>query len=229
MNDWRIQHGKVIADFMTYLSEQSLNFVLKGGTALYLCYKLDRFSEDIDLDGRAKELVGLVSDFCERNGYSFRVAKDTDTVQRCFINYGNEGRPLKIEASYRLREIHEEDIDRINGILVYKIEPLCVMKAGAYSQRDRIRDLNDLTFIWKNYREQLSRQTIALLRTNFTHKGIDQFDYLIHNQQDELIDKKKLADEFLELLDGLGLLYSEEERNLLEEVENDDEYEPDYD
>ena len=32
----------------------SLPLALKGGTALLLCYGLDRFSEDIDLDGRKK-------------------------------------------------------------------------------------------------------------------------------------------------------------------------------
>ena len=44
-------HKKVIIDFLNYLNSQTDQFILKGGTALMLCYGLNRFSEDIDLDG----------------------------------------------------------------------------------------------------------------------------------------------------------------------------------
>jgi len=89
-------------------------------------------------------LPDFVSGFCAKYGYSYRVAKDTGTVERCFVNYGNEGKPLKIEASFRRKEIPKEETDRINGILVYRIEPLCVMKVNAYAGRDKIRDLFDV-------------------------------------------------------------------------------------
>ena len=48
MSDWREPHGKAIVLFMRYLNANTQDYVLKGGTALYLCYKLDRFSEDIN-------------------------------------------------------------------------------------------------------------------------------------------------------------------------------------
>jgi len=43
MIGWRKEHGEAIAAFTKYLNEKTDNFVLKGGTALYLCYNLDRF------------------------------------------------------------------------------------------------------------------------------------------------------------------------------------------
>jgi predicted nucleotidyltransferase component of viral defense system len=211
MKDWRVSHGKVIADFMLYLNSQTDKFVLKGGTALYLCYALDRFSEDIDLDGRAKGLIELVSGFCEKYGYKYRVAKQTDTVQRCMIHYGNEGKPLKIEASYRRREIDVSETQFVNGILVYGIEELCVMKINAYTSRDKIRDLYDVTFICKQYFSRLSPQTIALLRNAIEYKGIEQFDFIIKDQSDELIDNDKLAEDFLAMYNRLGLLYDHSE------------------
>ena len=207
MTDWREPHGKVMADFMDWLNKNTGSFILKGGTALYLCYGLDRFSEDIDLDGRTKGLKDFVSGFCEAYGYSFRVAKETDTVERCMVNYGNEGKPLKIEASYRRREIGEDETQLVDGILVYKIEPLCIMKINAYTNRDKIRDLYDVTFICKQYYDQLSPQTVALLRSAVEYKGIEQFDYIIKDQHDELIDSDKLSDDFLAMYDRLGLLY----------------------
>lgn len=76
MKDWRKKHGSVISAFMKYLNKKTGNFVLKGGTALQLCYRLDRFSEDIDLDGREKGLAALVDGFCVENGYSYRLARN---------------------------------------------------------------------------------------------------------------------------------------------------------
>ena len=213
MSDWRELHGKVIADFMAFLNAKSSSFILKGGTALYLCYNLDRFSEDIDLDGREKGLTAVVADFCESQGYSFRVAKETGTVERCMVNYGNEGKPLKIEASFRRKVIAEDETQTINGIQVYKIEQLCIMKINAYTNRDKIRDLYDVTFICKQYFDNLSPQTITLMRSAVEYKGVEQFDYIIKDQYDELIDNEKLSEDFLTMYDRLGLLYDSTDSN----------------
>ena len=216
MSDWRIQHGEIIVSFVKYLNAKTNDFVLKGGTALSLCYSLDRFSMDIDLDGRAKGLTALVEEYCIENGYSYRVAKDTATVERCFIDYGNKGRPLKVEVSYRRKIIPTEETITVDGVTVYGIEPLCVMKINAYAGRDRIRDLYDVTFICNNYFDKLSTQTVALLRGAVEHKGIAQFDYVLRSQPDELIDSDKLAEDFLKMYDRLGLLFDENERELIE-------------
>ena len=216
MRDWREQHGEVIAAFVKHLNAKTDDFILKGGTALYLCYDLDRFSEDIDLDGREKGLMLPVDAFCSENGYSYRVAKDTALVERCLINYGNLGKPLRIEASYRRMEIPVEETTILNNIRVYGIDPLCGMKINAYASRDKIRDLYDLTFICNHYFEQLSPQTVAVLRSAVEHKGVAQFDYVVRNQPDELIDSDKLALDFLTMYDRLGLLLDENELGLLD-------------
>ncbi|MDR2647682.1 MAG: hypothetical protein LBB67_06135 [Oscillospiraceae bacterium] len=57
------------------------------------------------------------------------------------MHYGNEGKPLKIKASYRRKGIPAEETTTVNGILVYGIKPLCIMKINAYTNRDKIRDL----------------------------------------------------------------------------------------
>ena len=207
MKDWHKSHGKVMKDFMAWLNAKTDNFILKGGTALFLCYDLDRFSEDIDLDGHMKGLDDIVADFCNEYGYSFRVAKNTDTVERYMVHYGNERRPLKIEASFRRKSIDKEETQIINGILVYKIEPLCIMKVNAYTSRDKIRDLYDLTFICKHFFEKLSPQAAALLRSAVEYKGIEHFDYIIKDQQDELTDNEQLAEDFLVMYEKLGLLH----------------------
>ena len=42
--DWQTNHGNFIEAFLLFLNKQTDQFVIKGGTALSLCYGLDRFS-----------------------------------------------------------------------------------------------------------------------------------------------------------------------------------------
>jgi predicted nucleotidyltransferase component of viral defense system len=215
MNNWQLEHRKTIDSFLEYLNNNSDSYILKGGTALLTCYKLDRFSEDIDLDSKKTNIKDIVDGYCKKYNYDYRIAKDTDTVKRCMVNYGNNNKPLKIEVSLRRREINDNEINTVNGIKVYNIDTLCIMKANAYAGRDKIRDLYDLTFIVNNYFDNLHPQTIYMLQNTIEYKGIEQFDYLIQNQKDELINEDKLVENFLSMFDKLGLLSSSKEREII--------------
>lgn len=203
--DWRQSHRIVIEQFIKYIDSISDKFILKGGTSLMLCYGLDRFSEDIDLDGFDTEIIDIVDTFCKLNGYKYNINKNTNTVKRCMIHYGGL-KPLKIETSYRLKNLNTDVINNINGILVYNIQSILAMKLSAYSNRDKIRDLYDVVFIGLNYWPQLDQGLIMLLTNTLMYKGIEQFDYIIRTQSDELINNEKLADGFLTLWNRLGIL-----------------------
>ena len=206
MAQWQLKHGEIIVDFLSFLNAQEEDFVLKGGTALSQCYGLTRFSEDIDLDGTKRTLGDIVKDFCSTKGYKFRVAKDTETVQRYMIDYGGSYKPLKVEVSYRKKIIRDSEVTTIGGIKVYDIDSLCLMKSLAYAGRDRIRDLYDLAFIINTFYDDLAKGTIFSVQNSLAEKGIEQFDYLVETQSDELIDKDKLASDFLDMHGKLGLL-----------------------
>lgn len=216
---WQDKHGEVISSFLKYLNNQTDGYILKGGTALMACYNLDRFSEDVDLDGVDKtKIQDIVSDFCDRYGYSYRIAKDTDLVKRYMINYGNIGNPLKVETSFRKKSIDKDEYMKINGVSVYKIDSLCLMKATAYMGRDKIRDLYDLSFICDEYWNEISPAVKSVVRNAIEHKGIEQFDYIIKDQYDPLIDIDKLATSFLKMHDKLGLLYDKNEQKIVKET-----------
>ena len=91
LKGWKERHGQVISEFTKHLNnllnKKSNEFILKGGTALMLCYGLDRFSEDIDLDKNrgSGNLLRFIDIYCKTFGYDYRVAKDTSTVKRAFI------------------------------------------------------------------------------------------------------------------------------------------------
>ncbi|WP_350354084.1 nucleotidyl transferase AbiEii/AbiGii toxin family protein [Thermoanaerobacterium sp. RBIITD] len=64
--EWQTRHGEVISSYQIYLNSKTYDFILKGGTALLTCYGLDRFLEDIDLDGKNKSIEKFVANFCEK-------------------------------------------------------------------------------------------------------------------------------------------------------------------
>ena len=218
LKDWQKEHQAVISDFLKHLNASTSDFILKGGTSLMMCYNLDGFSEDVDLDAQRgnKNIGSIIDDFCKKNNYFYNVNEDTDTVKRFMIHYTEQySKPLKVEISYRRKHIGEDEITNINGIEVYTINSLCYMKSSAYQARDKIRDLHDVCFLCNNYLESLSEGAINALRTSVEYKGIEQFDYIIRVQSDELIDSEKIADDFLKMYDKLGLLYTDEEKSSL--------------
>ena len=201
------QHEYVMKIFLQQLNDRTDKYVLKGGTALAQCYGLDRLSEDIDLDSTQKIIEPIITQFCADNHYTYRTKKDTETVQRYMVDYDHElDSSLKIEASYRKKEIPADDVTNINGITVYKINPLCVQKCAAYAGRDKIRDLYDLAFIVNTFYGQLETNTRSMVQTTLEHKGFEQFDYIMQTQSDPLINNDKLETEFLTMWDKMGLL-----------------------
>ena len=207
---WRAAHGTIIRDFMYHLSIVSGGkYVLKGGTALMLCYNLTRFSEDIDLDGFDNSFFKIVESFIKQYKYkypelSYRKAKDTDTVKRVFIHYGNI-KPLKVEVSYRRKQLNTNEVVVLNNIVVYNIETILSMKLNAFNHRDKIRDLYDIVFVYTNYKGYINNNLLTMLRDAVEYKGLEQFDYLVKNQRDELIDNDALATAFLTMYYNLGL------------------------
>lgn len=216
MKNWRIQHREVIESFLKHLNQEDDHYILKGGTALLYCYGLDRFSEDIYLDGQGKNLVRIIESFCKKNGFpSPIIAVNTDTVTRAFINYGTEGRPLKIELSSRDKNIDSRTVTVVNNVKTYTVNTLCQHKLIAYTQRETIRDLYDLCFITRKYFDSLSSETITIFKLSLLHRGIEYFDEIVNTQTDELINNDELALQFLEMFDKFGLLVTEEEKSIL--------------
>lgn len=207
IND-RDKHYRLMVEFLKYINEVSSGFVFKGGTSLMMCYGLTRFSEDLDFDGFDKNFIKYTESFIELgkkhyNTLWMRVGKDTDTVKRVFIHFGEE-KPLKIEVSYRKPRLFPNEDTFINGIHVYNIDSLFRMKLGAFQGRDKIRDLFDITYVYNKYKGSLSSLSIEMLVNALSVKGLDQFDYLMKTQYDPLIDYNSLAEGFLNMYYDLG-------------------------
>lgn len=214
-SDYSPLHQRILRNFISQLNEregEDSPFVLKGGNSLVQCYGLNRLSGDIDLDAAHEEsnrrrFLSAVKAICSKNGWEYRIAKDTDTVGRVLIHYSTDEAPLKVEVSYRNRNIPENTIANVNGIRVYNIDRLAQMKCAAYSNRDRVRDLVDLCFIYQRYKDQLSDVTKQTMKATLEYKGLDQVEYLLATQHEDVpYDDDKVIDLFLNTCDGLGLI-----------------------
>lgn len=205
--DWRDLHLNVINDFLSFLNRNGGGmFVLKGGTALMLCYGLTRFSKDVDLDGvSGYDIFSIVASFCRLNGYSYSREEDTQTVKMIMINYGGY-KPLKVEVSYRKSVISSGSYSVVNGILVYNILSMLDEKLRAYLGRTALRDLYDVVFIVLKYWGMLSDREKDAIRNSFYQKDLAYIDYLLKNQDDVLINKSDLEFNVLRLFSLLGLI-----------------------
>jgi predicted nucleotidyltransferase component of viral defense system len=197
------------------------NYVLKGGTALLLCYKLDRFSEDIDLDGiKSVSLENAVEDGCRESGFSCTVnkTKDTSTVLRYMIDFqeaAEEDRyPLKIEASFRNSELLSKNIyipESPNGIRVYGLKRLISMKFSAFRNRHAIRDFYDVCWMVKEYPHLIGSQLATEMWEQLQYKD---FNLLVEElvevaYGDHIMRSTNIEYLALEMLDKLPELMKE--------------------
>ncbi len=154
----QIEHEMVMKTICQSFQKKALPMILKGGTALKLCYGLDRFSEDLDFDS-VKQLnlehsINEIFTHIGKNQSKFRnpditLTKKTDTVRRYRVVYADNIN-LKIETSLRGTP-DDNDITELHGILTYKISVLIKQKLSALQGRTTARDLHDIIYLYRAY------------------------------------------------------------------------------
>jgi Uncharacterized conserved protein len=166
-------HQSVMREICFSVSDTPM--VLKGGTALLLCYGLDRPSEDLDFDssrkmGLERRITDALKGRCRID--DLKTLKDTDTVQRLRLNYsdlqtGLEG-SLKIETSFRESPDPSQVVVK-NGIRVYTLNKLFILKTIAFYERTTARDFYDLAFLLGNQSFSPDSSSLARLHADFSN------------------------------------------------------------
>ena len=157
-------HEKLMVAVLRNLSDTPL--VLKGGTALYLGYGLNRFSEDLDFDSAKKiNLLNRIKSAAPQ-GISIdhiNVKKDTETVSRYIVKYHvketGKKDTLKLEVSYRT-PVPDEQVVVKDGIRFASVGVIIDNKLNAAfdgeNTRTKGRDLFDLHFLAGQYPEHFN-------------------------------------------------------------------------
>ncbi|TRZ55142.1 hypothetical protein D4Q76_01055 [archaeon] len=145
--------------------------VLHGGTAIWRCYKGNRFSEDIDVY-MEKDIDKIELFFKEMEKIGFKVVKKRIRENSLFSKLVFEGTEIRFEAIFKKTSGIIKEYETIDGILtnVYTFSPECLIeeKVDTYLGRRKIRDLYDIFFLLRYVKEPLSiKAKISELLKNF--------------------------------------------------------------
>jgi len=216
-------HTLLMKEILLKIASKNYPTYLKGGTALYLCHKLDRFSEDIDLNSEKKfNLESTIKEAAQRIGISvdrINITKDTGTTKRYMVYYNNTS--LKVETSFR-GKINPDDVGVFNSIRAYNVKSLIEMKiklAAMIADKDnpntrtKARDLHDIIFLAKQYPESFTRENkLVFINLSKDDERIFSFekdyerDYILENSFNTDLDElERQADIFKKLLNRIEL------------------------
>ena len=117
---------------------------------------------------------------------------------------------------------NNDDIINSTSVDLHCINKITYNNLLKFQNKAILVNLYNIIFLIKNHWEKLSDTTKDNIKDSFSHKGIDYFEMLLETQSDELIDKEKLQNDFIDIWDKVGLSENDDEDFV-------DEYEIDYD
>ena len=128
------------------------NAVIHGGTAIWRCYKGNRFSEDLDVYLK-KDLVKLNALFLNFEKIGFMIVKKKIAENSLYSELKLNRTYVRLEAIFKHKDGILKDYETSDGnfISVYTLtaEELVNEKINAYLNRLKIRDLHDIFFLLK--------------------------------------------------------------------------------
>ena len=147
---------KKIAEAQDLIVQEMLNsfdsVVLHGGTAIWRCYKGNRFSEDIDVYIQ-KDInkINLFFKNLEKKGFVIKKKRIKENSLFSDLQFNRVS--VKFEALFKNVKGVLKDYETIEGnyIVLYSLTPeeLIAEKVNAYIKRLKIRDIYDIFFLLK--------------------------------------------------------------------------------
>lgn len=202
------EHLEVMTEICHSFNRKGLPMVLKGGTALKLCYGLDRFSEDLDFDcAKSLNLDSSIQAVFAQLGKTkqhlrnpkISVTKDTQTVKRYRIIYADDIN-LKLETSLRGTP-NDDDLVQLNGILTYKIEKLIQQKLRALNGRTAARDLHDVIYLYENFFDSFGKDELGEIEALYKNQSSVIDEYNTAYGEDTILSTTDLLEDLGKLID----------------------------
>lgn len=154
--------------------------VLHGGTAIWRCYKGNRFSEDIDVYLK-KDTAKIEAFYKKLETTGFRIEKKKITENSIYSKLLLGRTEVRFEALFKSVKGSLKEYEAADGNLItlycLTAEELVNEKADTYLKRMKIRDLYDIFFLLRHVEKP--KEVLAKLK------------YLLANLKDP-IDEKEL-------------------------------------
>ena len=131
--------------------------VLHGGTAIWRCYKGNRFSEDIDVYmPKNLDNLNLIFENLEKIGFIIEKKKIGKNSLYSSLKFGRT--IVRFEALFKEIKGEIKEYEKIDGniITIYTLIPeeLIKEKINAYQSRRKIRDLYDIFFLLRHIKNK---------------------------------------------------------------------------
>ena len=215
-------HEDNIRKILTWLFTSEISDFLwfKWWTLTYLCYGLDRFSTDIDIDildtGKEQEIIDTVRKLL----YSLWDIKNETlwkTIHRWIFRYDERGMNIKVELNKRIRKANTYDFKEIDWVKIrcMKKDSIFGNKLVALYERMKNRDLYDVNFFlknkfplneklieertWKN-KEEFIKELLSILPDYYNHNTILAEIWEVLTDEQKIWMKNKALNETIELL-----------------------------
>jgi len=194
---------KKIAEAQDLIVQEMLNsfdnVVLHGGTAIWRCYKGNRFSEDIDVYiPKDINKINLFFKNLEKKG--FIVKKKRIKENSLFSDLQFNRVSVKFEALFKNVKGVLKDYETIEGnyIVLYSLTPeeLIAEKVDAYIKRLKIRDIYDIFFLLK-YVEDKNKIKMQI------QKLFKEFKSPVDEKELRILVLEGIAPNYKEILDYL--------------------------
>ncbi|MFQ0999999.1 nucleotidyl transferase AbiEii/AbiGii toxin family protein [Gilliamella sp. BG6] len=214
------EHHILMKELAVNLNDTPL--VLIGGTALYLCYGLDRFSVDIDLDTSKK--INLESRIKNNLPHKIKLnnlrhIKDTPVNSKYNLNYINScGNENNLVIEMKIKENTEIPFTIIDDIKVAKINYLIKAKIECLEERTKSRDLYDLSFLTEKFKKEFTHDDIKKL-TQFIKKNDLLNKYMEDWGEDPLLSKFDITDKIIQLTKNIEQIKDFQFNNSLKRAE----------
>lgn len=156
----------VVVDMMYRIFPKA---VLHGGTAIWRCYKGNRFSEDIDVYIE-KDADRIEIFFRELEKLGFAVIKKRIRESSLFSKLIFGETEIRFEAIFKKTAGIIKEYETIEGVLTnvytFSSEDLIKEKVDTYLFRRKIRDLYDIFFLLRYVREpaEIKENVLKLLK-----------------------------------------------------------------
>lgn len=172
--------------------------VIHGGTAIWRCYRGNRFSEDIDvyLNKKDPEKISAFFQLLQKKG--FLIEKKKTGENSIFSTLRKERTIVRFEAVFEKKKgvIREYETCEGNIIAVYTLTPenLVSEKVSAYLKRLKIRDLYDIFFLLR-YIENISpvRKDLEKLLAGYK-KAVDESDLKVIILEGSVPNEKEMVE-----------------------------------